>query len=216
MTSGLREAKKQRTRLALVDAALELFLAHGYEQTTIDEIAAAVEVSQRTFFRYFATKEDAVTGLLVEYDSRLVERVRSRPDEERVVEALLAAMRGLLRDLADSDAVQLERMRRLRQVMETNPGLVAAYLTRYSRVSTLLSAELARRMCLDPETDLRPRLLASIYLAAVRVGFEDCACRAVFEPKDVVRRVAESVTLALHGLRDDWTCASDGTTLPRP
>src|SRR5262245_41447758 len=48
--AGLRERKKQRTRLALIDAALDLFLAKGYEATTIDEIVAAVEVSQRTFF----------------------------------------------------------------------------------------------------------------------------------------------------------------------
>ncbi|MFC5946574.1 TetR/AcrR family transcriptional regulator, partial [Micromonospora harpali] len=48
---GLRERKKQKTRLALIDAALDLFLRQGYEATTVDQIAAAVEISPRTFFR---------------------------------------------------------------------------------------------------------------------------------------------------------------------
>ncbi|MCP9978944.1 TetR/AcrR family transcriptional regulator [Actinomadura madurae] len=77
--AGLRERKKQRTRLALIDAALDLFLAKGYEATTIDEIVAAVEVSQRTFFRYFGTKEDVVTSFLSEHDQLMGEALAARP-----------------------------------------------------------------------------------------------------------------------------------------
>ncbi|MEO3781837.1 TetR family transcriptional regulator [Actinocorallia sp. B10E7] len=208
MVGGLRELKKQRTRLALIDAALELFLDRGYEHTTIDEIAAAADVSQRTFFRYFATKEDVVTDLILQYDARLLERVRARPEDEPVPAVLRAALRGLLERLEEGDSVQLQRMWRLRRVLETHSCLVAAYLTRYSETSGLLAAELARRMGVDFGRDLRPRLLASIYLGAVRVGFEDCACRMVFEPGEVVRRVEESVTLALDALREDWMCSS--------
>ncbi|WP_106399898.1 TetR family transcriptional regulator [Actinocorallia populi] len=204
---GLREIKKQRTRLALVDAALELFLDRGYENTTIDEIAAAADVSQRTFFRYFATKEDVVTGLITGSDSHLVERVRARPEGEPVLRALLAAVRELLELLELGDPAQLARMRRLHRVLEGNSCVVAAYLTRHAETSGRLAAELARRMGADRD-DLRPRLLASIYLGALRVGFEDCACRRVLEPAEVAKRVEESVTLALGALREDWTCSS--------
>ncbi|MEU4574093.1 TetR/AcrR family transcriptional regulator [Nonomuraea sp. ATR24] len=86
--SGLRERKKQRTRRALADAAIRMFTEKGYEETTIAEIAAAADVSTRTFFGYFASKEDVVF-----YDSaarleELLARVADRRPGEPVAELL--------------------------------------------------------------------------------------------------------------------------------
>ena len=72
---GLRERKKQKTRWAIQEHALRLFAEQGYEATTVDQIAAAAEISPSTFFRYFPTKEDLV--IEDEYDALLVEGLRS-------------------------------------------------------------------------------------------------------------------------------------------
>ena len=78
---GLRERKKQKTRWAIQEHALRLFAEQGYEATTVDQIAAAAEISPSTFFRYFPTKEDLVVE--DEYDAVFIEGMRALPPESR-------------------------------------------------------------------------------------------------------------------------------------
>lgn len=80
--AGLRERKKQRTREALLHTALELFTTQGYDTTTIDEIVDAVEVSQRTFFRYFANKEAAAFAIQEKVELSFLSELRRRPAGE--------------------------------------------------------------------------------------------------------------------------------------
>jgi AcrR family transcriptional regulator len=86
----LRARKKAQTRAAIQEQALRLFLAQGYEATTVEAIAAAAGVSHMTFFRYFPTKEDVV--LADDYDALLVAAIRARP----VAEAPLTKIRRAL------------------------------------------------------------------------------------------------------------------------
>src|SRR3954447_2092266 len=87
-TPGRRERKKQRTREALVDAAFRLFQEKGFEASTVEEIADAVDVSSRTFFRYFVSKEDVVLTFQEEQQTMFIECFRARPADEPVVTAL--------------------------------------------------------------------------------------------------------------------------------
>ncbi|MBK1685913.1 TetR family transcriptional regulator [Rubrivivax gelatinosus] len=93
---GLRESKKDKTRLQLLEKALDLFSRQGYEETTIAQIAAEVEVSPRTLLRYFPTKEDIVVSWIEESMSNFLTRLDGRPAGETVQQSLIACARGLL------------------------------------------------------------------------------------------------------------------------
>ena len=91
---GLRGRKRLQTEEALVDAALRLFAGQGYDNTTIDQITAEVDISRRTFFRYFASKEDV---LFVDYHVEpILSEVRAQPlsvsDFDAVRDAWLAKL----------------------------------------------------------------------------------------------------------------------------
>jgi AcrR family transcriptional regulator len=93
---GLRERKKERTRAALIEAAADLFTRKGYDETTVAEIAAAAEVSPRTFFSYFRTKEEV---LFVDNAERLriaQEAIRQRLPGERPVDVLVRTVQQIL------------------------------------------------------------------------------------------------------------------------
>jgi len=77
--AGLRERKKQKTKASIQREALRLFKKRGYEQTTIEDIAAAAEISPSTFFNYFPSKEDVV--IYDEYDPQVFAALRANPDE---------------------------------------------------------------------------------------------------------------------------------------
>ncbi|GAA0388480.1 TetR family transcriptional regulator [Microbispora corallina] len=76
--TGLRARKKARTRDAIADAAISLFLAHGFDQVSINDIAAAAEVSKPTLFRYFASKEDLVLHRFADHNGEAARVVRDR------------------------------------------------------------------------------------------------------------------------------------------
>ncbi|RNG17772.1 TetR/AcrR family transcriptional regulator [Streptomyces botrytidirepellens] len=85
---GLRERKKQRTRTAISDAAIALFLERGFTQVSVAEIAEAAEVSKRTLFAYFPTKEDLVVHRMADHEQEAARVVRARPAHTTPLAAL--------------------------------------------------------------------------------------------------------------------------------
>jgi AcrR family transcriptional regulator len=202
--AGLRERKKQRTRWALIDAALDLFLAQGYETTTIDEIVAAVDVSQRTYFRYFAGKEDVALSVLTEYDALFVGALAECPADEPPIPALRAAIDVSLEAILDSDAAHAARFRKLHGLLDSTPALAAGQLGRFAETEQAAAAIIARRTGTDLVTDPRPHLLVASFMTVIRVAFESCARDAVVEPADFVPRVRGLIALAVTTLPDAW------------
>ncbi|MER6945680.1 helix-turn-helix domain-containing protein [Nonomuraea sp. NPDC000554] len=124
---GLRERKKLRTRQALIEAALRLFDEKGYEETTLAEIAAEAEVSTRTFFSYFASKEDVVFYDGVERTERTLEVLASREPGEPLADLLLRLVRSALM-WASEDDFSLEHSAVRMRLLSTVPALQARAL----------------------------------------------------------------------------------------
>ncbi|MES4887592.1 TetR family transcriptional regulator [Streptomyces sp. NPDC096012] len=167
----LRERKKRRTREALLRSALELFTTQGYENTTVDEIAEAVDVSQRTFFRYFAGKEDAAFAVQAMTEAHFVSAVRARPAHEAPMEALRQAiLQGwdAIRETVES-AVPVELYLRMYRTIESTPALLAAHLRRSAATEETIARLLAEREGVDVETDPRPRLAVAVFGGVMRV-----------------------------------------------
>ncbi|OPG05984.1 TetR family transcriptional regulator [Streptomyces sp. GKU 895] len=168
---NLRERKKQRTREALLRAALELFTSRGYERTTVDDVVAAVDVSQRTFFRYFANKEDAALAVVELAAAHFVDAVRARPPHEAPLEALRqAVVQGWdsLNDVVES-VVPVELYLRMCQVIESTPVLLAAHLRRSMEIEETLARIIAEREGLDTAADPRPRLVVAVFSGVMRM-----------------------------------------------
>lgn len=116
---SLRESKKQQTREGLAAAAIDLIIERGFDATTVEDIAASVQVSPRTFFRYYPTKEDVVVDLLRAGVVDLVQRLAARPADEPLPTALREAAMGW----ADLDEERATRLLKLSQVLSSSPCL---------------------------------------------------------------------------------------------
>jgi AcrR family transcriptional regulator len=168
-----RERKKRQTRDALVHAALTLFDAKGYEHTTVREITDAVDVSERTFFRYFASKEDLVLSFAREGTDALLRALAARPAAEEPLTALRNAFRGSLLDLtADEGNVAAESLYlQVIKLMVSTPGLLAAHLRYRNDQDEETVRLLAGREGVDPATDLRPRVAAAVFGGLVYAAY---------------------------------------------
>ena len=140
---GLRERKKQRTRQALIEAAVRLFEDKGYDHVTVAEIADAAEVSPRTFFLHFQAKEDV---LLANADLRVdlaLQAIAERRAGERLPELLVRAMDQMIANAWDSDLSSGLAALRTRLAASV-PALQARLLQRYLTAQAELAQALQR------------------------------------------------------------------------
>jgi AcrR family transcriptional regulator len=160
-----RERKKQQTRDALVRAALRLFNAKGYEQTAVREITDEVDVSERTFFRYFASKEDLALSFAQDATEALLRELAARPPAEPPLTALRNAFHKSLLTLAEGDGPHADESMYLLVVrlIDSTPSLLAAHLRNAHDHDDDMVRVLARREGVDPETDPRPRVVAMVF-----------------------------------------------------
>ncbi|MFJ7278224.1 TetR family transcriptional regulator [Kitasatospora sp. NPDC098663] len=162
---GLRERKKERTRETIAATAIRLFLDRGFDQVSITEIAEAAEVSRRTLFAYFPTKEDLVLQRFADHESEAARTVRARPAGQPPLEALRAAVLDALarRDPNTGLCDDPEVMAFLRMIVQTES--LAARIVRYAARGSDELAEALLEAGVDP---LDARLVATQVIVVQR------------------------------------------------
>jgi AcrR family transcriptional regulator len=160
---GLRERKKRATRRALHDAALRLVLERGIEHVTVEEISAEADVSVRTFFNYFPSKELAVIGDVIMVDTeRTTETIRSAA-------TVLDGLRKVALAVAGNTTSEREQVRMRWQVMERHPALLPHMFALLWEFEQILASALATRTGGRPD-DSYPQLGAAVAGTALRVA----------------------------------------------
>lgn len=164
---SLRQRHAERTRRAIIGAALELFDERGFAAATVEDIAARADISPRTFFRYFPTKEAVLYHDTEEITGRIRDLLAARPLDEAPHRSLLT----VCVDLGDELAADTTRMQLLRRLSLDEPGLLD-----YQRLVLLGQFEhvvvdtLATRQPADP-ADLELRAMTAALLSALAVAF---------------------------------------------
>ena len=159
--AGLRERKKAQTRAAIQRHALRLFDQSGYSATTMEQIAAAADVSPSTLYRYFPTKEDLI--LQDDYDPLLAAAFRAQPRDLPILEAFRAAVNQALSMIPDRD--QAEAAKRAR-MSYTIPEVRARALDHMFTTADMLTELFAERLNRSPD-ELEVRVLAGSVIGAL-------------------------------------------------
>jgi AcrR family transcriptional regulator len=158
---GLRERKKQKTRWSIQEHALRLFEKQGYEQTTVDQIAAAAEISPSTFFRYFKTKEDVV--LEDEYDPMLIAALAQEPSDEPFIPALRHVMSLAFTQLG---TVEIDKVLQRTKLIIGEPALRMRMLDNFNGTMDMLAGVVAKRSGRNP-AELEVRAFAGAVTGAM-------------------------------------------------
>ncbi|RXZ32706.1 TetR family transcriptional regulator [Oxalobacteraceae bacterium CAVE-383] len=195
---GRRERKRRETRERIAEAAKKLFLKNGFDGTTIEDITEAADVSKRTFFGYFPSKEDLIFAWQDTFGDDLAEAVLARAAGEPLAKVAEEALLSMVALTMTPQAIALGRLKR-----ET-PSLCARDHVKYANLEAKLAEALLKRVGEDAGEQFRARLLAMIVVGAMRIGGEawhaqEESSMAAQIPENFGREVFRQVSAAIEG-----------------
>jgi AcrR family transcriptional regulator len=187
---GLRERKKQRTRAMLIEAAIDLCDRQGFEQTTVEQIAAVADVSPRTFSRYFATKDAIVLAFIDEVTESVAIELTAQPADIGHFDALYRAhVQAFLKTKTASPAqLTADRLLASARIVTSSPTLMN---TASEFRADAVNVALARRMGV-PGDDRRLKVTAVVWGAIIMTAIADLGSRANWASvtvDDIVARI---------------------------
>ncbi len=162
---GLRERKKAKSRAVIQQQALRLFTEKGYEATTVEQIAAAAEVSPSTFFRYFPAKEDVV--LYDSLDSILLEAIRTQPAELSPIQAIRATYRSVFSQLPPEELdIMWQRSLLIRSAPELRARMLDDLIKTIQTIGEIVAGRVGR-----PADDFRVRTFSGAMIGATMAAW---------------------------------------------
>lgn len=165
---SLREIGRDAVRARITEIALDLFAEHGFDQVTVDQIAAAAGMSGRTFHRYFPAKEDVVVGEPERWGEFVRDAFAARPTDEPVWDSLLATFQAFIDLLAENGRVQRGKV--AMRVLVSTASLRARNLEKHQLWGRMLLPLVAARLG-DDDTALRAEIIVQASLACLDVAF---------------------------------------------
>ena len=160
---GRRERKKSATHRQLRSAALRLVAKRGLQKVTVEDIAEAADVSTRTFYDHFASKEDAIVGFDAVRVNQFRTSLRARPPDEQPLRALRAVMRALLDESSEEWPLRME-------IIRFDPELLARMFASFASVEQAMIEVIGERTGADPDRDLYPVLVTAVATGAFRAS----------------------------------------------
>jgi AcrR family transcriptional regulator len=196
MTEGLRERKKQQTRQAIHSAAMRLFAERGFEATTIAEIAAAADISPRTFFAYFSSKEEAVFAKFEPAYENFDRALSERPPGTTALDAL----RTWIGQTAKKFSGDVEYERLQAKLRRESPAVAACDLQHTRRFEQRLAEAVGEDLG-EPADALRPRLVAAAAVAALMAGSDKADAVLEGDPEQAEAMIADPMAFIDDALR---------------
>ena len=196
---SLRERKRQQTRQELISAAMRLFGENGYERTTVAEIASAAGVSTKTFFNYFASKDEVLFPHLSRRIDVVVALIEQRRPDDQMADVLVAAMQHMLADALTEEVDGGLAAVRLPMVMSV-PAVQAATLHRYFLAETQLARALQRAYSDTLDLAAAAAVIGSVMGAAIAAAL---VCLQEGDATERLRVAVErAIAIAIDGVRN--------------
>lgn len=171
---GLRERKKRMMRQQISDTATSMFLERGFDEVRITEVAAACNVSEKTIYNYFATKE----SLILDREDDMANEIRRTlgPGAAKIspVEATVKVLKGQMDELfshwEDAQNQDMTMIRRFVDLIEQTPALRTAQVDMMDRLAQIAAESMATRAGVDPQ-DPEPQIAANALVGLWRIFF---------------------------------------------
>jgi AcrR family transcriptional regulator len=196
-STGLRALKKLQVRDLLEQTALRMFDERGYHGTTVEDITAAIQLSERTFFRYFRSKEDVVFANHTDNLDRLRRALDQQPDADSMLKAVRHAILAL-QDFEHRRELELARVR----IVQATPALAGRVYALQAEYEAVIASAFARSLAGDADAWYKAVLLAGAAVAvmALRADAQVAAAPDDQDPTHAMHRAFDLLEQAAHGL----------------